>query len=119
MAASLLRRGASAAGRRRCPAEVLRRLVSSEVAPERAASRAPPEMPPFDHQPRPYTGMAGAEIFEKRKTVLGPSLFHYYKKPVKLPLNVDQSCPSRCLLVFFPRAMKLMFPKVGRFEDIF
>jgi alanine-glyoxylate transaminase/(R)-3-amino-2-methylpropionate-pyruvate transaminase len=42
-------------------------------------------MPPFDHQPRPYAGMGAAEIFEKRKAVLGPSLFHYYQKPVKAP----------------------------------
>jgi alanine-glyoxylate transaminase/(R)-3-amino-2-methylpropionate-pyruvate transaminase len=89
MAASLLRRGATAAGRRRSPADVMRRLVSSEAAPERTPSRTPPEMPPFDHQPRPYTGMGGAEIFEKRKAVLGPSLFHYYQKPVQLPSPSD------------------------------
>ena len=87
MAASLLHRGA-VASRRRCPVEMLRRLVSSEVAPERATSRPPPEMPPFDHRPRPYAGMGGAEIFEKRKAVLGPSLFHYYQKPV-YPPSVD------------------------------
>jgi alanine-glyoxylate transaminase/(R)-3-amino-2-methylpropionate-pyruvate transaminase len=45
-------------------------------------------MPPFDHRPRPYAGMGGAEIFEKRKAVLGPSLFHYYQKPV-YPPSVD------------------------------
>ncbi|OEL28263.1 Alanine--glyoxylate aminotransferase 2-like protein 1, mitochondrial [Dichanthelium oligosanthes] len=81
MAASLLRRGAS---RRRCPSEVLRRLVSSEAAPQRAPSRTPPEMPPFDHQPRPYAGMGAAEVFEKRKALLGPSLFHYYQKPLNI-----------------------------------
>jgi len=97
MAASLLRRGAAAAGRRWCPVDVLRRLVSSEAAPERAASRAPPEMPPFDHQPRPYAGMGGAEIFEKRKAVLGPSLFHYYQKPVKAPsVMFDRVCFGAC-----------------------
>ncbi|CAD6256361.1 unnamed protein product [Miscanthus lutarioriparius] len=83
MAASLLHRGA-VASRRRCPVEMLRRLVSSEAAPERAPSRPPPEMPPFDHRPRPYAGMGGAEIFEKRKAVLGPSLFHYYQKPLNI-----------------------------------
>jgi len=122
MAASLLRRGAAAAGRRWCPVDVLRRLVSSEAAPERATSRAPPEMPPFDHQPRPYAGMGGAEIFEKRKALLGPSLFHYYQKPVKAPpeccLMVSVSVPSRlppnCC---FPRAMKLTFQKVRRFGE--
>jgi alanine-glyoxylate transaminase/(R)-3-amino-2-methylpropionate-pyruvate transaminase len=71
---------------------MLRRLVSSEAAPERApSSRLPPEMPSFDHQPRPYAGMGGAEIFQKRKAVLGPSLFHYYQKPVipSVPPCVD------------------------------
>ncbi|KAL6645524.1 hypothetical protein ACP70R_017132 [Stipagrostis hirtigluma subsp. patula] len=83
MAASLLRRAASGRGVR--PAEVLRRLVSSEAAaPQGAPPRSPPEMPPFDHQPRPYAGMAGAEIFEKRKLFLGPSLFHYYQKPLNI-----------------------------------
>ena len=85
MAASLLRRGA-VTSRRRCPGDVLRRLVSSEAAPEGAPSRPPPpEMPPFEHRPRPYAGMGATEILEKRKKFLGSSLFHYYKKPVRLP----------------------------------
>jgi hypothetical protein len=29
--------------------------------------------------------MAGAEILERRKKVLGPSLFHYYQHPVTAP----------------------------------
>ncbi|KAL6867199.1 hypothetical protein ACP4OV_015223 [Aristida adscensionis] len=84
MAASLIRR-AAASRRGGCPpGEVLRRLVSSEAAPQRAPAPPPPEMPPFDHQPRPYAGMAGDEIFEKRKAFLGPSLFHYYQKPLNI-----------------------------------
>ncbi|PWZ45195.1 Cell division protein FtsZ 1, chloroplastic [Zea mays] len=36
----------------------------------------------FDHRPCPYAGLGGVEIFEKRKTVLDPSLFHYYQESV-------------------------------------
>ena len=82
MAASLLRRAASGRGRCPSPAESLRRLVSSEAAPEQALPRPLPEMPPFEHRPSPYAGMGGAEILEKRKKFLGPSLFYYYQKPV-------------------------------------
>nr|XP_010926237.1 alanine--glyoxylate aminotransferase 2 homolog 1, mitochondrial [Elaeis guineensis] len=47
-------------------------------------SAAPPSLPPFDHQPRPYKGMPGEEILWKRKTFLGPSLFYYYQKPLNI-----------------------------------
>ncbi|KAL6867198.1 hypothetical protein ACP4OV_015222 [Aristida adscensionis] len=71
----LLRRGASR--RRQCAAaQVFRRRVST------VAAALPPEMPPFDHRPRPYAGMGGAEILDKRKAFLGSSLFCYYQKPV-------------------------------------
>jgi alanine-glyoxylate transaminase/(R)-3-amino-2-methylpropionate-pyruvate transaminase len=64
--------------------------VSSEAAPEQALPRPPPEMPPFDHRPTPYAGMGGDEILEKRKKFLGPSLFYYYQKPVRIcePVSV-------------------------------
>ncbi|KAM0056064.1 putative alanine--glyoxylate transaminase [Helianthus debilis subsp. tardiflorus] len=42
----------------------------------------PPELPPFDYPPVPYNGPSADEVFEKRKKYLGPSLFHYYQKPV-------------------------------------
>ncbi|KAJ6797615.1 alanine--glyoxylate aminotransferase 2-like protein 1, mitochondrial [Iris pallida] len=44
----------------------------------------PPSLPPFDHQPRPYEGMKGEEIMKKRKEFLGPSIFHYYQKPLNI-----------------------------------
>ncbi|XP_048571825.1 alanine--glyoxylate aminotransferase 2 homolog 1, mitochondrial-like [Triticum urartu] len=84
MASSLLRRAAAGRGRCPSPAEALRRLVSSEAAPEQALPRPLPEMPPFDHRPSPYAGMGGAEILEKRKKFLGPSLFYYYQKPLNM-----------------------------------
>lgn len=47
-----------------------------------ASATSPPELPPFDHQPRPYKGPLADEVLEKRKKYLGPSLFYYYQKPV-------------------------------------
>jgi hypothetical protein len=47
-------------------------------APDRASLWPPLEMLSFDLRPCPYAGLGGVEIFEKRKTVLVPSLFHYY-----------------------------------------
>lgn len=43
-----------------------------------------PQLPPFDHAPRPYNGPRADQIFQKRKKFLGPSLFHYYQKPVRI-----------------------------------
>lgn len=45
---------------------------------------APPELPPFDYQPKPYKGPLADEVLEKRKKFLGPSLFYYYQKPVNI-----------------------------------
>lgn len=43
-----------------------------------------PQLPPFDYEPKPYKGPLADEVFAKRKKFLGPSLFHYYQKPVSL-----------------------------------
>ncbi|PWA69029.1 alanine-glyoxylate aminotransferase 2 [Artemisia annua] len=48
----------------------------------RFSSVQPPEIPPFEYQPVVYNGPKAEEVFEKRKKFLGPSLFHYYHKPV-------------------------------------
>ena len=45
---------------------------------------SPPQLPPFDYQPKPYKGPSADEILQKRKKFLGPSLFYYYQKPVSL-----------------------------------
>lgn len=47
-------------------------------------NKSPPSIPPFDHVPKPYTGISRAEIMKKRKEFLGSSLFHYYKTPVNI-----------------------------------
>ncbi|PIA58073.1 hypothetical protein AQUCO_00500183v1 [Aquilegia coerulea] len=40
-----------------------------------------PKMPPFDYSPPPYTGPSAAEILQKRKDFLSPSMFTFYKNP--------------------------------------
>jgi alanine-glyoxylate transaminase/(R)-3-amino-2-methylpropionate-pyruvate transaminase len=43
-----------------------------------------PVLPPFDYQPKPYTGPAADEVLRLRKQFLNPALFLYYKKPLML-----------------------------------
>src|SRR5271170_2149725 len=43
-----------------------------------------PELPPFDHQPKPYTGKSADEVLQLRRQFLNPGLFLYYKKPMML-----------------------------------
>jgi len=40
-----------------------------------------PDLPPFDHQPRKYTGPSADEVLRLRKEFLNPGIFLYYKKP--------------------------------------
>ncbi|KAG4989870.1 hypothetical protein JHK82_032181 [Glycine max] len=42
------------------------------------------QLPPFDYKPRPYKGPLADEVFAKRKKFLGPSLFHFYQKPLNI-----------------------------------
>ncbi|CAN6478857.1 unnamed protein product [Victoria cruziana] len=49
-----------------------------------SAVSGPPEMPPFDYEPKPYRGPRAEEVLEKRKRFLGPSIFHYYQKPINI-----------------------------------
>lgn len=43
-----------------------------------------PQLPPFDHQPRPYAGPTAEEVLRLRKEFLNPGIFLYYKKPIML-----------------------------------
>ncbi|KAK1290604.1 hypothetical protein QJS10_CPB18g01280 [Acorus calamus] len=56
----------------------------SYSVPASSSPESPPSLPPFDYEPRPYDGLSADEIFRKRKVFLGPSLFHYYLKPLKI-----------------------------------
>lgn len=49
-----------------------------------SSSPPPPELPAFGYEPKPYNGPSADEVFEKRKKYLGPSLFHYYQKPLNI-----------------------------------
>src|SRR5258708_30075330 len=43
-----------------------------------------PELPLFDHTPKPYTGPAAEEVLALRKQFLNPALFLYYQKPMMI-----------------------------------
>jgi len=42
------------------------------------------ELPPFDHQPKPYTGPSLETVVNLRKQYLTPSLLTYYKNPIMI-----------------------------------
>src|SRR5436190_3875315 len=43
-----------------------------------------PNLPPTDHQPKPYTGASAEQVLALRKQFLNPGIFLYYKKPIML-----------------------------------
>src|SRR3954468_1581644 len=43
-----------------------------------------PTLPPFNHQPKVYGGPSAEEVLRRRKLVLNPGIFLYYKKPLML-----------------------------------
>lgn len=43
-----------------------------------------PELPPFDHEPAPYTGPSAEEVRQLRAEFLNPAIFHYYKEPLMI-----------------------------------
>ncbi len=43
-----------------------------------------PELPPFDHAPRPYSGPTAEEVLKLRREFLSPGIFLYYKKPMMI-----------------------------------
>jgi alanine-glyoxylate transaminase/(R)-3-amino-2-methylpropionate-pyruvate transaminase len=43
-----------------------------------------PALPPFPHQPQPYSGPTADEVLKLRKEFLNPALFLYYKNPIML-----------------------------------
>src|SRR5437667_1883095 len=43
-----------------------------------------PELPPFDHKPKKYSGPSADEVLHLRKEFLNPGIFLYYKKPIML-----------------------------------
>ncbi|MGC3989683.1 MAG: aminotransferase class III-fold pyridoxal phosphate-dependent enzyme [Chthoniobacteraceae bacterium] len=43
-----------------------------------------PELPPFSHQPQPYTGPSAEEVLAMRKEFVNPAIFTYYTKPIMI-----------------------------------
>ena len=43
-----------------------------------------PVLPPFDYQPKPYTGKSADEVLQLRRQYLNPGIFLYYKKPMMI-----------------------------------
>ena len=43
-----------------------------------------PTLPPFKYTPQKYTGPSADDVLKRRKQVLNPGIFLYYKKPIML-----------------------------------
>ena len=43
---------------------------------------APPQLPPCEHQPRPYDGPSRDQVLDMRREFLTPALLTYYKQPM-------------------------------------
>lgn len=43
-----------------------------------------PKLPPYDYQPKPYSGPTFEEVADMRKRFLSPALLTYYKNPIML-----------------------------------
>ena len=43
-----------------------------------------PQLPPYDHKPKPYAGPSFEETMKLRKQYLSPGLFLYYKNPIMI-----------------------------------
>lgn len=43
-----------------------------------------PELPPFDHCPKPYEGPSYEEVMKMRKTYLSPALLTFYQRPIMI-----------------------------------
>ena len=81
----------------------------------------PPQLPPFDYDPKPYQGPLADEVFAKRRKFLGPSLFHYYQKPVSVerklfPFTLMLNANSQ---IFSQRFQFPSFTWMGEYLGIF
>jgi hypothetical protein len=78
------------------PARANSSLSAAAVAAPAPANGAFPKMPAFDYTPPPYDGPRAEEIFRKRAQFLSPSLFHFYDRPVRVPLPHRHSSLQFC-----------------------
>ncbi|KAJ4978713.1 hypothetical protein NE237_009493 [Protea cynaroides] len=59
-------------------------LAHQRESPLQESSDNVPQMPSFDYTPPPYTGPSSAEILQKRKEYLSPSMCYFYKNPLNV-----------------------------------
>ncbi|XP_042515656.1 alanine--glyoxylate aminotransferase 2 homolog 3, mitochondrial-like [Macadamia integrifolia] len=59
-------------------------LAHQREGSSQESSDVVPKMPPFDYAPPPYNGPSAAEILQKRKDYLSPSMFYFYKNPLNV-----------------------------------
>ncbi|KAH9615772.1 hypothetical protein KSS87_006396 [Heliosperma pusillum] len=62
------------------------RTLSSTISPSKSNDVVleAPKIPSFDYKPKTYKGPLTDDVLKKRKTYLGPSLFHYYQTPLNI-----------------------------------
>src|ERR1043166_9708724 len=60
------------------------RNLHANVATRENLNMKLPNLPPFDHQPKKYSGPSADEVLRLRKEFLNPGIFLYYKKPLML-----------------------------------
>ena len=59
-------------------------MITTEAEEKTTTSAASPQLPDFDHQPRPYDGPALDEVLRLRREYLNPGIFLYYKTPIMI-----------------------------------
>jgi len=64
-------------------------LRSLSLAADASRKKVAPEMPSFDFTPQPHDVPKADEILAKRKKVLNPALFVYYKKHVSCGVRLE------------------------------
>ncbi|KAK9734346.1 hypothetical protein RND81_04G133200 [Saponaria officinalis] len=85
--AAMMRRAFSTAAKGRFASSSAAAAAKTDViAPERdvVTPEFTPKMPRFDYAPPQYTGPTAAEILQKRKEFLSPSMFTFYNQPLNV-----------------------------------
>lgn len=65
-------------------------LVAEKEAIAHEIESPIPKMPRFDYAPPPYNGPSAAEILQKRKKFLSPSMFYFYNDTPVSRLSLNQ-----------------------------
>lgn len=89
---------------------MLRRFTRLLILPRvgvrsRCSLSTNPQLPPFDYQPKKYSGPSAEEILKTRDKFLNPGIFKYYKKPLMLV------CFVMTIFSLFAHFIKFRFSK--------